>query len=76
MSPLDQEGRRRGLDERMKADRAREALWEDLGQGCRLGPDRPPGVGWRLEVPGRPPRFYATRALAWAVWVQEREHPT
>ncbi len=43
---------------------ARKASREEIAPGVFIQMDRPPGVGWRLLIPGRPVRYLATRALA------------
>lgn len=48
---------------------AREATWVGLDNGWRLGRDATPGVGWRLEGPSQPRRYYRSRDAALAAWV-------
>lgn len=43
---------------------ARDAATTTYRNGTTLGPDTPPGVGWRLKIPGVTPRYFATREAA------------
>lgn len=54
------------------AHQRRMATWEQLDEKSCLGLDAPPGIGWRLVVKGRAPRFYATREQAIQAWDKDR----
>ena len=51
-----------------RAHRLQAASWVQLHEKTRLGLDAPPGVGWRLEMSGRGPRYYASREQAVIAW--------
>lgn len=65
---MNQDEMRRRQDE---AKAERQAKWESLPGGYRIGPDSPPGIGWVLELPPIRPgskrtqnRYYSNREQA------------
>jgi hypothetical protein len=60
----DPEVRARAAAAAAAASAARVAATTTYRNGTTLGPDTPPGVGWRLQIPGVTPRYFATREAA------------
>jgi hypothetical protein len=70
----DPDTRARAIATAAAARAARAAATTTYRNGTTLGPDTPPGVGWRLQIPGVTPRYFATREAA--IEYAERRGPT
>jgi hypothetical protein len=66
--PPSDEQRQRARDVLAKAKAERAAQRAELAPGVFVYPDSPPGVGWVLERPAKPLRFYGTREEAVAAF--------